>query len=81
MNNQSKAEVLLYIIAGDDVPSDVESRALPFVAELAESVSKSDGRYQIALWDDGAVYATGDTPWSAIQDAIVMIANGAHFDA
>lgn len=77
MNKQRKAETLLYILAGDAVPADVADSALPFAVELALSVTHANGLYRIALWDNGAVFATGDTREAAIRDAIVMIANGA----
>lgn len=77
MNNQKKAEVLLYILGGGYVSADVADSALPFAVALALSVTHGDGLYRIALWDDGAVFATGDTREAAIRDAIAMIANGA----
>lgn len=79
MNNQKKAEVLLYILGGGYVSADVAGSALPFAVALAESVVHANGQYRIALWEDGAVYACGDNREGAIREAIVMVANGALF--
>ena len=79
MNNQKKAEVLLYILGGGYVSADVTDSALPFAVALAESVGMDNGQFRVALWEDGAVYACGDNREDAILEAIVMVANGALF--
>lgn len=71
------AEDLLFVLAGDAVPTHVVARCQPLRDALEAAVTGSNGDYSIALWDDGRAYATGTTRARCVKDAVVMIANGA----